>query len=66
MTGYMRRSRLARLLAAGELDEAMRKVSGMCAHCPDCGEELQPDGLNYWCPDCEASVTGDRVRAEGE
>ena len=37
---------------------------GTCAHCPDCGAELQDEAFEFWCPDCEAAVSYARA-AEG-
>lgn len=37
----------------------------MTAHCPDCGEELQDEAFEFWCPRCEAAVTYARVASEG-
>ncbi len=25
-------------------------------HCPRCGTELEPDGLELWCPACEEQI----------
>jgi len=35
------------------------------AHCPDCGEELQDEAFEFWCPSCEAAVPYTRVASEG-
>jgi hypothetical protein len=49
-------------------DRLLRLVNGeaeMCAHCPDCGEEMQDEAFEFWCPRCEAAVSYARAASEG-
>jgi hypothetical protein len=52
-----------------QADELWRLVheieAEMCAHCPDCGEEMQDEAFEFWCPRCEAAVSYARAAAEG-
>lgn len=55
-------------LSDGQADRLWRLVheeAEMCAHCPDCGAELQDEAFEFWCPACEAAVSYARVAAEG-
>lgn len=67
MTGYMRRSRLARLLADAELDEAMRKATRVVYCCPTCQTACEEDGTDgLWCPGCQAAVSLADMHADRE
>ncbi len=51
LAGWARRARNAQ----AAIDQIVPRP-GTVWHCPRCGTELEPDGLELWCPACGEQI----------